>query len=146
LRGYAVSALEDVALWHERDISHSSVERVIGPDAFHLAVYALERLTKIVTGLAVYPDHMQRNLHMTHGLVASQTVLLALVQAGVPRQKAYGIVQKNAMAAWEQKKDFLTLCEADPELKQVMHDPGALRQKAKVAKETADLLIARATA
>jgi adenylosuccinate lyase len=146
LRGYAIAALEDVALWHERDISHSSVERVIAPDAFHLLCYALERLTKIITGLAVYPDNMKKNLQMTHGLVASQTVLLALVRAGVPRQKAYGIVQKSAMTAWEQKKDFLTLCEQDPELREVMADPASLRDKAKVAKDLADTLIARALA
>ncbi|MCC6807375.1 MAG: adenylosuccinate lyase [Deltaproteobacteria bacterium] len=144
LRGYALAALEDVALWHERDISHSSVERVIGPDAFHLAVYALERLTKIVTGLAVYPQNMTRNLASTHGLVASQTVLLELVRAGVPRQKAYGIVQRNAMAAWERREDFLTLCLRDAELVEVVKDPEALRAKAKVSKETADLLIQRA--
>ncbi len=144
LRGYALSALEDVALWHERDISHSCVERVIGPDAFHLADYALRRLEKIISGLAVYPENMQRSLALTHGLVASQTVLLALVQAGVPRQKAYAIVQRNAMKAWEERTDFITLAARDPELRAVMQDPEALRDKARVSHATADLLIDRA--
>lgn len=146
LRGYALAALEDVALWHERDISHSSVERVIGPDALHLADYACKRLTMMVSGMAVYPDNMQRTLAMTHGLVASQTVLLALVQAGVPRQKAYGIVQRNAMKAWAEKTDFIALAAADPELREVMQQPEELRNKAKVAEQTVDMLIARARA
>lgn len=146
LRGYALSALEDVALWHERDISHSAVERVIAPDAFHLVDYALQRMKRMVAGLAVYPERMQRNLDMTHGLVTSQTVLLELTHAGLPRQVAYGIVQKAAMTAWSESRDFLSLVLQAPEVAALNLDPAAVRAKARVSESKAQLLLDRAFA
>jgi adenylosuccinate lyase len=116
LRGYVGAGLEDVALWHERDISHSSVERVVLPDASLLAHYVLGRMTGVIDGLQVDPRRMLENLELSHGLVFSQPVLLALVGAGTPRDAAYRVVQRNAMAAWEQGKDFRTLLEGDPEV------------------------------
>ncbi|MDQ3573381.1 MAG: adenylosuccinate lyase [Actinomycetota bacterium] len=116
LRGYLGAGLEDVALWHERDISHSSVERVALPDASHLAYYALRRMTAVVEGLEVDAARMLENLERSHGVVFSQPVLLALVAAGLDRDTAYRIVQRNAMAAWEQGKDLRTMLEADPEV------------------------------
>jgi adenylosuccinate lyase len=101
VRGYVTPALENVALWHERDISHSSVERYIGPDATATLDFALDRLTGVVDRLVVYPDRMQRNLDLMGGLVHSQRVLLALTQAGASREDAYAMVQRNAMAVWE---------------------------------------------
>jgi adenylosuccinate lyase len=101
LRGYAHTALENVALWHERDISHSSVERIIFPDAFHIAHYMLGILTRVLDGLRVYPEQMQENLDRTHGLVFSQNVLGTLLGAGLDRQKAYAAVQHAAMRVWE---------------------------------------------
>jgi len=125
LRAYAGAALEDVALWHERDISHSSVERVIGPDATGLADYALERMTRIVRGLDVRPERMRQNLELTHGLVFSQAVLLELVRAGVERERAYGMVQRHALAAWEGKGSLKGLLLADAEVTGLV-GPGAL--------------------
>ena len=116
LRGYLGAGLEDVALWHERDISHSSVERVILPDASLLAYYLLRRMARVVDGLEVDPARMLENLERSHGLVFSQPVLLALVASGLPRDEAYRIVQRNAMAAWEQNKSFRTLLEGDPDV------------------------------
>jgi adenylosuccinate lyase len=111
-RGYAATALENVALWHERDISHSSVERVILPDACILLDYMLDLFTGIVRGMHIYPDNMQRNLELTQGLVFSQRVLLALVEKGLSRQDAYKLVQDNAMRAWRERTPFLDLlCE-----------------------------------
>jgi adenylosuccinate lyase len=101
IRAYALPALENVALWHERDISHSSVERFIGPDATITLDFALARLTGVVEKLLVYPERMQANLDRMGGLVHSQRVLLALTQAGVSREDAYAIVQRNAMKVWE---------------------------------------------
>ena len=106
IRGYALPALEDVALWHERDISHSSVERVIGPDATIALDFALVRLTELIKGLVVYPDRMRANLDRLGGLVHSQRVLLALTEAGVSREEAYRLVQRNAMKVWEQGPQF----------------------------------------
>ena len=116
LRGYLGAGLEDVALWHERDISHSSVERVILPDASILAHYVLVRSRALIDGLTVHADRMLENLDRSYGLVFSQPVLLALVAAGTSRDAAYRIVQRNAMAAWEQGKPFRSLLEADPEV------------------------------
>jgi len=115
-RGYAVSALENVALWHERDISHSSVERVILPDACVLLDYVLDMFTGIVRGMQVYPDRMRENMEMSYGLPFSQRVLLALIDKGLKRQDAYKIVQRNAMRAWEERKPFLDLLCDDPEV------------------------------
>ena len=116
VRGYAVPAMENVALWHERDISHSSVERVIGPDATIALDFALARLTGIVKDLVVYPDRMRRNLDRLGGLIHSQRVLLALTDAGIPREEAYRLVQRNAMKVWEDGADFLEALLADPDV------------------------------
>jgi len=116
VRAYALPAMENVALWHERDISHSSVERMIGPDATVTLDFALARLAGIVDKLVVYPKAMQANLDRLGGLHNSQRVLLALTQAGVSRENAYRIVQRNAMKTWEQGRDFLTELKADKEV------------------------------
>jgi adenylosuccinate lyase len=116
VRSYAMPALEDVALWHERDISHSSVERIIGPDATVTLDFALARLAGIVEKLVVYPQTMQKNLDKLGGLHNSQRVLLALTQAGVSREDAYALVQRNAMKTWREGKDFLTELKADPQV------------------------------
>jgi adenylosuccinate lyase len=115
LRGYLGAGLEDVALWHERDISHSSVERVILPDASLLAYYLLVRMRSLVEGLRIFPEQMLVNLDRSHGLVFSQPVLLALVESGLPRDAAYRIVQRDAMAAWDGGRPFREVLEADPE-------------------------------
>ncbi len=115
LRGYLGPALEDIALWHERDISHSSVERVILPDATTLAHYALRRLKGILKGLVVYEKNLKRNLDLTRGLVYSQQVLNGLIARGLSRDRAYAIVQRNALRSWEEEKGFLELLEEDPE-------------------------------
>ncbi len=114
VRGYAMPAMENVALWHERDISHSSVERMIAPDATVTLDFALNRLTGIVDKLVVYPDTMQKNMDRLGGLIFSQRVLLALTQAGLSREDAYKLVQKHAMKVWEKGADFLTELSADP--------------------------------
>ena len=116
VRAAVVPALENVALWHERDISHSSVERNIGPDATIGLDFALVRLTRVVKGLVVYPENMQANLDRLGGLVFSQRVLLALTQAGVSREDAYRLVQKNAMATWQEGGSFLARLKADAEV------------------------------
>ena len=116
LRGYASAGLENVALWHERDISHSSVERVVLPDATTVLHYALERMNRIVSNLVVDTDRMLENLEATSGLVSSQAVLLALVDAGLTRDAAYRIVQRNAMAAWDGGGTLLEHLEADPDV------------------------------
>ncbi|MBO0894302.1 MAG: adenylosuccinate lyase [Acidimicrobiales bacterium] len=116
LRGYLGAGLEDVALWHERDISHSSVERVILPDASLLAYYVLTRMTRLVEGMVVHPERMRENLEASGGLVYSQPLLLALVNAGLDRDQAYRIVQRNAQAARDEGKPLRTVLEADPEV------------------------------
>jgi len=116
VRGMALPAMENVALWHERDISHSSVERMIGPDATVTLDFALARLTNVVSQLVVYPENMQKNLDRLGGLVHSQRVLLALTQKGVSREDAYVYVQRNAMPVWRGEGDFRTLLGADPEV------------------------------
>ncbi|MCA1955187.1 adenylosuccinate lyase [Zymomonas sp.] len=118
VRGYVTPALEDVALWHERDISHSSVERMIGPDATVTLDFALARLTNVMDKLLVYPERMQRNLDRMGGLIHSQRVLLALTQAGISREVAYRLVQRNAMKVWESDGtiSLLELLKADPEV------------------------------
>lgn len=113
IRAYAFPAMENVALWHERDISHSSVERMIGPDATITLDFALARLTSVVDKLVVYPEHMERNLNQLHGLIFSQRVLLALTQKGMSREDAYRTVQENAMKVWKEGADFLELLKGD---------------------------------
>ncbi|HAP74635.1 MAG TPA: adenylosuccinate lyase [Acidimicrobiaceae bacterium] len=114
LRGNLLAGLQDVALWHERDISHSSVERVVLPDSALLAYYVLRRMTRLLDGLRVFPQRMIDNLWASHGLVFSQPVLLGLVQAGLSRDDAYRIVQENAARAWDERRSFRELLEADP--------------------------------
>jgi len=113
MRGYVTTSLENVALWHERDISHSSTERIIMPDSCLALDYMLSLFTSVIKGLKVYPENMRRNLELTQGLIFSQRVLLALIDKGLNREKAYQIVQRNAMEAWQQRKNFLSLLEAD---------------------------------
>jgi adenylosuccinate lyase len=125
VRSMAVPALENVALWHERDISHSSVERFIGPDATITLDFALARLTGVMEKLVVYPERMQANLDSLGGLVFSQRVLLALTQAGMSREDAYAVVQRNAMQVWREGADFLSLLQADPQVAAFL-DPGAV--------------------
>ena len=122
VRAYAAPAMENVALWHERDISHSSVERMIGPDATVTLDFALARLTGLVDRLVVHPDNMQRNLDRLGGLVNSQRVLLALTQAGVSREDAYRLVQRNAMKVWTHDADFLAELLADPEVRDALSE------------------------
>ncbi|WP_298436948.1 adenylosuccinate lyase [Geobacter sp.] len=117
VRGYAVSAFENVPLWHERDISHSSVERVIGPDATIVMDFMLNRCIGLIDNLVVYPENMMRNLNLMRGLIFSQRVLLKLATAGASREKAYELVQRNAMKVWEQGKDFQTELLADAEVR-----------------------------
>jgi len=116
VRAYALPAMENVALWHERDISHSSVERMIGPDATVTLDFALARLTGVIEKLVVYPERMRETLEASHGLVHSQQVLLALTQKGVSREDAYRLVQRNAMAVWESGGDFQAALKADGEV------------------------------
>src|SRR5438067_632230 len=116
VRGYAIPALENVALWHERDISHSSVERFIAPDATITLDFALARLAGVIDKLVIYPDAVARNLNMMGGLVFSQRVLLALTQAGVSREDAYTLTQRNAMKVWNEGGDLLDRLKADPDV------------------------------
>lgn len=120
LRTNALAAMENVALWHERDISHSSVERVIFPDSTILTDYALARLTRMLDGLVVYPENMIKNLWLTNGLIFSQAVLLALTENGMTRETAYKLVQKNAMHCWDSGESFKDIIHADEEIAQVL--------------------------
>jgi adenylosuccinate lyase len=130
IRAYALPALENVALWHERDISHSSVERFIGPDATITLDFALARLTGVVEKLLIYPERMQRNMDSMGGLVHSQRVLLALTQAGVSREDAYALVQRNAMKVWESSGalSLLDLLKADADVTAAL-PPEVLEEK-----------------
>jgi adenylosuccinate lyase len=116
LRGNAMAALENVALWHERDISHSSVERVICPDSTIALDYMLHLANNLLERLLVYPETMQKNLDLTCGLTFSQTVLLELAQRGVSREEAYSLVQRNAMKTWQERKPFLQYLKADADV------------------------------
>jgi adenylosuccinate lyase len=114
LRGHAAVALENNILWHERDISHSSAERIIFPDSFHLAVFMLDDMIDILKNLAVYPENIRRNLELTHGVYFSQKVLTLLVNKGMARQRAYELVQDQALKSWQEKRSFRELVMADP--------------------------------
>jgi adenylosuccinate lyase len=122
VRAYSLPAMENVALWHERDISHSSVERMIGPDATVTLDFALNRLAGVIEKLLVYPTNMQKNLDKLGGLVHSQRILIALTQKGISREDAYRIVQRNAMRVWRGEGDFLAFLKADPDVKGKMTD------------------------
>ena len=128
VRSFAMPAMENVALWHERDISHSSVERMIGPDATVTLDFALARLTGVIDKLLVYPETMMNKLNKFRGLVHSQRVLLALTQAGVSREDAYRLVQRNAMRVWEEGKDFLEELLADEEVRAALSEE-TIREK-----------------
>ena len=119
LRGNLQAAMQDVALWHERDISHSSVERIVLPDSSMMAHYVMHRLRRLLEGLQVSPERMKQNLYSSHGLVFSQPVLLALVQSGLTRDEAYRIVQEAAALSWERSQDFRSILEADSRLERV---------------------------
>jgi adenylosuccinate lyase len=123
LRGYAMTSMENVALWHERDISHSSTERIMFPDACLVLDYILNLFTGIMDRLIVYPEHMQANLERSFGLVFSQRVLLALIETGLSRQDAYGIVQRNAMQSWRESKPFISLLLTDGEVTSRIAEP-----------------------
>jgi adenylosuccinate lyase len=127
VRANAVAALENVALWHERDISHSSVERVILPDSFLALDHMLRRFTRIVAGMEVHPDRMLENLRRSRGVVFSGTVLLELARRGVSRERAYEWVQRNAMQSFEERREFRDLLEADPDVSRVL-PPAAIAE------------------
>ena len=120
VRSYCLPAMENVALWHERDISHSSVERIIGPDATATLDFILQRMSDLIDGLVIYPENMARNLERLGGLIYSQRVLIALTQKGVSREDAYRIVQENAMKVWRGEGDFLSFLKADPQVAKVL--------------------------
>ena len=120
LRGYALTSLENIPLWHERDISHSSTERVILPDATITLDYMILEMTRILRGLKIYPERMRRNLELTRGLIFSESVLLALMGKGLVRPAAYKIVQRSAMAAWAGKGEFFHLLSADPQVQKLL--------------------------
>ena len=131
VRANAFAAMENMPLWHERDISHSSVERVIGPDSTILIHYMLKKMTSMMDRLIVYPENMMRNLEKTGGLIFSQSVLLALVRKGITREEAYKLVQKNAMQSWDQGKDFLTLLKKDKGIRKLL-SAGEIDQSFKI--------------
>lgn len=116
VRGHALTSLENIALWHERDISHSSTERIILPDSCLVLDYVLYLFTYIMKGLRVYPEHMKENLEVTKGLVFSQRVMLALIDKGLSRQESYEMVQRNAMKAWQDRTSFFDLLSGDPDI------------------------------
>jgi len=116
VRAASIVGLENMTLWHERDISHSSAERVVLPDAFLALDYMLDRFTWIIEGLVVYPERMERNLWASHGLFFSHRLLLALVESGADRADAYRLVQRNAMRAWDEELDFAELVHGDVEI------------------------------
>jgi adenylosuccinate lyase len=143
LRGNLQAGMQDVALWHERDISHSSVERVVLPDSALLAYYVLRRMTRLLDGLQVFPERMLANLWASHGLVFSQPVLLGLVQAGLTRDDAYRIVQENAGRAWDEDRSFRELLEADPRVSvapEVLDDAFDLQRSVRFAGRGVDTL------
>jgi adenylosuccinate lyase len=120
VRSNALAAMENMALWHERDISHSSVERVIGPDSTILIDYMVHRLNKIIKNLVVYPKKMKENLNLLKGLIFSQQVLIKLTDMGLKRQTAYEMVQRDALKAWETGNDFKTLLMEDPDVRRYL--------------------------
>jgi adenylosuccinate lyase len=122
VRAYVTPALENVVLWHERDISHSSAERMIGPDATVTLDFALNRLAGLIEKLVVYPENMAKNLDRLGGLVHSQRLLIALTQKGASREDAYKLVQRNAMPVWRGEGDFRTLLKKDADVKRYLND------------------------
>ena len=120
VRGYALPALENVVLWHERDISHSSVERIMAPDANIAIDFSLARMTNIISNLIVYPENMKKNLNKLKGLPMSEGLMLALTQKGLTREKAYKMIQKNAMVVWQTQEEFIDVLLNDNELKKYL--------------------------
>ncbi|HUU51172.1 MAG TPA: adenylosuccinate lyase, partial [Nitrospinota bacterium] len=120
VRGNSLAAMENIPLWHERDISHSSVERIIIPDSTILLDYMLFKFTDLIDTLLVYPENMKRNLKMTHGLIYSQRILLELAKKGITREKAYELVQRNALESWEEGVEFYELVSSDEEIKKLL--------------------------
>ena len=120
LRGNAHVGTENVALWHERDISHSSVERIILPDSTTIMDYSLNKMINLIDNLLVYPDNMMKNINLTCGLIYSQEVLLFLIKKGLTREKAYHLVQKNAMRVWNERIDFKDVLLADKEISNLL--------------------------
>jgi adenylosuccinate lyase len=120
VRSYSLASMENIPLWHERDISHSSVERVIAPDATILTDYMLTRFTSLIENLIVYPENMKTNLEKMGGLIFSESILLHLTQKGLSREEAYGVVQRNAMRVWERGEDFKTLLSQDETIKRLI--------------------------
>ena len=127
VRAAAIVGLENVPLWHERDISHSSAERVVIPDAFLALDYMLDKFTWIVDGLVVHADRMERNLWASHGLFFSHRLLLALVESGLERDEAYKLVQRNAMRSWDEERDFPELVRADAAITERLDDAALAR-------------------
>jgi adenylosuccinate lyase len=123
MRGYALTSMENIALWHERDISHSSTERIILPDACILLDYCLALFTSVIAGLKVFPKMMKKNLGLTKGLVFSQRVMLALIDKGLSREQAYELVQRSAMKAWQSNKNYLSLLKDDNEITTTLPEP-----------------------
>ena len=115
-----MASIENMALWHERDISHSSVERIIFPDCTILLDYMLNLMVKLINNLIIYPENMKKNLLMTHGLIYSQRILLELAKKGITREKAYELVQRNALKSWEEGIDFYKLISTDKEVKKLL--------------------------
>ena len=120
VRGYALPALENVVLWHERDISHSSVERIMAPDANIAIDFSLARMTNVLSNLIVYPENMKKNLNKLKGLPMSEGLMLALTQKGLAREKAYKMIQKNAMVVWQTQEEFIDVLLKDNELKKYL--------------------------
>ena len=120
VRGYALPALENVVLWHERDISHSSVERIMAPDANIAIDFSLARMTNVISNLIVYPENMKKNLNKLKGLPMSEGLMLALTQKGLAREKAYKMIQKNAMVVWQTQEEFIDVLLKDNELKKYL--------------------------
>jgi adenylosuccinate lyase len=145
MRGYALAAQENVALWHERDITHSGAERVILPDACILLHYMLDKFIGIMDRLNVYPKRMLQNMEITRGLLFSQRVLLALVGTGITRERAYAVVQRNAMQAWNEGLDFRELIRRDPDVRGKI-DPAELEKcfDVKVHLRNVDYILRRA--
>ena len=123
VRANAIVAMENIPLWHERDISHSSVERVIGPDSTILVDFMIHRLKGVIKGLVVHPENMMKNLDLTKGLIFSQQIMLALVKKGLERQKAYNMVQRNALRVWKENVEFKGLILNDKEILTYLSPP-----------------------
>ena len=122
LRGNAHTAMENIALWHERDISHSSIERIIFPDSTTMADYMLTKMKNLIDNLLVYPDNMMKNIDLTNGLIFSQEVLLLLIKKGITREESYELVQRNAMRVWKEKINFNELLKTDSDIMELVSE------------------------